>query len=193
MLNKAGVKLLDFGLAKIGENAGQTADQAFTQTSTNALTGDNAILGTPQYMVPEQIEGLAVDHRADSFAFGCVLYEMVTCKPPFEGKSATTIMAAILERPAPPLPPEASQFDWVINNCLAKDPEARFQNIHDVRLALERVQPAAVSTVPAKGKAPSCPGPSPHSPSPRSPPSPFGSSAPLNPWLSRPSRALLAI
>jgi len=149
MLNKGGVKLLDFGLAKITAS-GPAAGAALTQTSTNVLTGANIVLGTPQYMAPEQIEGAEVDHRADIFAFGCVLYEMAAGKPAFEGKSATSIMAAILERPAPPLPSEAAQFDWVIANCLAKDPDARFQSVHDVRLALERVQPAVSISAPKR-------------------------------------------
>lgn len=147
MLTRSGVKLLDFGLAKMPDRAAPS-DHGATMTMTSPITDRNTIMGTPQYMAPEQIEGAETDHRADIFSFGCVLYEMILGKPPFEGKSATGVMAAILERPAPTLPADVAQFDWLIGHCLEKDPEARFQNIHDVRLGLERipVQTAAPQT-----------------------------------------------
>ena len=136
MLTKSGVKLLDFGLAKIAP-AAATADGATASMST-PLTGGHTILGTPQYMAPEQIGGREVDTRADIFAFGCVLYEMLTGQRAFEGKSATSVMAAILERDPPALTPAFTRFDWLIRRCLEKDPDARFQSISDVRLELER-------------------------------------------------------
>ena len=144
MLTRSGVKLLDFGLAKMPSRAERSEGDA-TMSMTSPITDRHTILGTPQYMAPEQIEGAETDHRADIFSFGCVLYEMISGKPPFEGKSVTSVMAAILERPAPGLPADVAQFDWLIQHCLEKDPEARFQNIHDVRLGLERmpVQTAA--------------------------------------------------
>jgi serine/threonine protein kinase len=138
MLTKSGVKLLDFGLARMMARAA-TTEGGLTMSMTSPLTASHTILGTPQYMAPEQIEGAEADHRADIFSFGCVMYEMISGKPPFEGKSATSVMAAILERPAPALPAEVMQFDWLIQRCLEKDADARFQNIHDVRLVLERL------------------------------------------------------
>jgi Tol biopolymer transport system component len=151
MLTKSGVKLLDFGLAKMPARADGSDHEAtmstmsMTSAITERITDRHTILGTPQYMAPEQIEGAETDHRADIFSFGCVLYEMISGKPPFDGKSVTSVVVAILERPAPPLPADLAQFDWLIQHCLEKDPEARFQSIHDVRLGLERmpVQTAA--------------------------------------------------
>jgi serine/threonine protein kinase len=142
MLTKSGVKLLDFGLAKM---AARGAAPEVGATMSMTVTAHNTVVGTPQYMAPEQIEGADTDHRADIFSFGCVFYEMISGKPPFEGKSATSVMAAILERPAPALPADLAQFDWLIQRCLEKDAEARWQDIHDVRLELERmpVQTAA--------------------------------------------------
>lgn len=87
LVTKAGVKLLDFGLAKMRPKASAVAAE---QTVTLALTGENTILGTPQYMAPEQIEGREADARSDLFSFGCVFYEMLTGKRAFEGKSASS-------------------------------------------------------------------------------------------------------
>src|SRR5262245_17031494 len=100
MLTKGGVKLLDFGLAKRLEGA--VASVSLGATVSNPLTGRGVILGTPQYMAPEQVEGGDADARSDIFAFGAILYEMTTGRRAFEGKSAASVMAAILERePAP--------------------------------------------------------------------------------------------
>src|SRR5262249_23250560 len=96
LVTKSGVKLLDFGLAKI--KASRTADG---NTETIALTQANPILGTLQYMAPEQLEGKEADARSDIFAFGAVLYEMLTGKHAFEGKSQASLIAAILEREPP--------------------------------------------------------------------------------------------
>ena len=148
MLTKSGVKLLDFGLAKIA--AAPAAVDGATVSMASPLTGRHTILGTPQYMAPEQIEGREIDTRADIFSFGCVLYEMLTGQRAFDGKSATSVMAAILERDPPPLMPAATRFDWVIRRCLEKDPDARFQSIHDVRLELERA-PEQAATPPRRG------------------------------------------
>jgi Tol biopolymer transport system component len=136
MLTKSSVKLLDFGLAKIAP-AAATAGGVSASVSAS-FTAGHTILGTPQYMAPEQIDGREVDTRADIFAFGCVFYEMLTGKRAFEGTSANSVMAAILERDPPALPPAFTRFDWLIRRCLEKDSEARFQSIYDVRLELER-------------------------------------------------------
>ena len=137
MLTKAGVKLLDFGLAKLTQS-GTEGHSALSEllTQQKALTAEGAIIGTFQYMAPEQLEGKDVDTRTDVFAFGVTLYEMLTGKRPFEGKSAASLIAAIIEREPRPLkeindetPPALSQL---IEGCLAKDPEDRWQNMADV-------------------------------------------------------------
>ena len=123
LLTKQGVKLLDFGLAKLAMPASSvvlsgagSADQS-DHATVAALTGAHTVVGTPQYMAPEQIEGREVDARSDIFAFGCVLYEMLTGHRAFEGKSASTVMAAVLATmPRPlqevlPLTPPALERD----------------------------------------------------------------------------------
>ena len=129
MLTKSGAKLLDFGLAKPHKHAvvsGQTV------TSAEPLTTKGTILGTLQYMAPEQLEGKEADARTDFFAFGAVLYEMATGRRAFAGPSHAAIIAEILDRdPAPVssmrmvLP---AALDHVVQKCLAKDPENRWQH-----------------------------------------------------------------
>jgi eukaryotic-like serine/threonine-protein kinase len=130
LITKQGIKLLDFGLAK------QTGPVKETDaTMIHGLTGQGQIVGTLQYMSPEQLHGKEVDGRSDLFSFGCVLYEMLTGKRAFEGASAASVIAAILEREPAPLnlsPP----LERVIRTCLAKDPERRFQTALDLKRAL---------------------------------------------------------
>jgi Tol biopolymer transport system component/predicted Ser/Thr protein kinase len=130
LVTKQGIKLLDFGLAK---QAGPVKETE--ATVTKGLTGRGEILGTLQYMSPEQLQSREVDARSDLFSFGCVLYEMLTGKRAFEGASAASLIAAILERePAPlNLPPP---LERVIKKSLAKDPEERFQTARDLKTAL---------------------------------------------------------
>ena len=130
LVTKQGIKLLDFGLAK---QAGPLKETG--ATVTKGLTGRGEILGTLQYMSPEQLQSKEVDARSDLFSFGCVLYEMLTGKRAFEGASAASLIAAILERePAPlNLPPP---LERVIRTCLAKDPDQRFQNARDLKRTL---------------------------------------------------------
>jgi Tol biopolymer transport system component len=143
MLTKSGVKLLDFGLAKAVAPAGPASllTSLPTMAGGASLTQEGTILGTIQYMAPEQLEGKEADVRTDIFAFGTVLYEMATGKKAFSGASQASLIAAILERePAPvstvqPMAPPA--LDRVVKTCLAKDPEDRFQTAHDVRLELQ--------------------------------------------------------
>src|SRR5712691_3196131 len=141
MLTKSGTKLLDFGLAKLRQDAAPAISFSQLPTAKDPLTVQGTILGTLQYMAPEQVEGGEVDARADIFAFGAVVYEMATGRKAFEGKSQTSLIAAILtQEPRPilehqPLAPPA--LDRLVRICLAKDPEGRFQNAHDLKLQLE--------------------------------------------------------
>ena len=141
MLTKSGPKLLDFGLAKTqfaGVSFGVSAD---APTVAASLTAEGAILGTLQYMAPEQIEGKEADSRTDIFAFGALVYEMITAKKAFDGKSQASLMVSILERePAPiatlqPLTPPVLQR--VVDICIAKEPRDRWQTAHDVTLQLK--------------------------------------------------------
>ncbi|MEJ2086181.1 MAG: protein kinase, partial [Acidobacteriota bacterium] len=145
MLTRSGAKLLDFGLAK--GIIGLADPAALTQSPTmSPLTEEGTLVGTFQYMAPEQLEGQDADARSDIFAFGSVLYEMSTGRRAFEGKTQASLIAAVLDRePVPisqvqPLLPPA--LERVIRTCLAKDPEERFQNAHDIRLQLEWVRDA---------------------------------------------------
>jgi eukaryotic-like serine/threonine-protein kinase len=131
LITKQGIKLLDFGLAK---QAGPVKDSE--STVTRGLTGQGQILGTLQYMSPEQLQSKDVDARSDLFSFGCVLYEMLTGKRAFEGASAASVIAAILEREPAPLN-LAPPLERVIRTCLAKDPEQRFQTALDLKRALK--------------------------------------------------------
>ncbi len=135
LITKTGVKLLDFGLAKIAAQAAAAGDN--TATIADALTKENTILGTLQYMSPEQLEGKPADARSDIFAFGLVLYEAITGKAPFTASSQASLIAAIMKEEPPvlsatqPLAPPA--LDRVIQKCLAKDPDARWQTAADLR------------------------------------------------------------
>jgi Tol biopolymer transport system component len=143
MLTRTGAKLLDFGLAKSldCEASVVTSEGVARAGETKSLTAEGAILGTLQYMAPEQVEGSDADARTDLFALGTVLYEMATGRKAFEGKSQASLLAAILERePAPmaafqPITPPA--LDHVVRRCLAKDPDERWQAASDVRRELQ--------------------------------------------------------
>ena len=142
LATKGGIKLLDFGLAKL-QLPGPGVSQASEQATVAALTGAHTIIGTPQYMAPEQIEGRDADVRTDIFALGCVLYELVTGKRAFEGKTASSIMAAILatepRKISELVPVTPPMLEWIILRCLEKDPDARWQNAHDVGMQLKWV------------------------------------------------------
>ena len=138
MLTKTGAKLLDFGLAK---GVPLAAGEPTALTITQPLTGKGTLVGTFQYMSPEQLEGKEADARTDIFAFGAVLYEMATGKRAFEGKSQASLIAAIMNhQPAPisqiqPMTPPA--LDHLVRTCLAKDPDDRIQTAHDILLQLQ--------------------------------------------------------
>ncbi|HXH28114.1 MAG TPA: serine/threonine-protein kinase, partial [Candidatus Polarisedimenticolia bacterium] len=143
MMTKGGIKLLDFGLAKGMGLAAAPSNLTASPTLTSPLTGDGRIVGTFQYMAPEQLDGKEADARSDLFALGAVLYEMATGRRAFEGKTQASLIAAILkEEPRPigaivPLSPAG--LDRVVRQCLRKDPEERIQSAHDVRLLLETI------------------------------------------------------
>src|SRR5579859_513505 len=151
MLTQSGAKLMDFGLAKpLGPRntaTGSGAAPSFTAAATlsgqsplTPLTTAGSIVGTIQYMSPEQIEGKEADARSDIFAFGAVLYEMATGKRAFQGKSHLSTASSILEKdPEPistiqPLAPKA--LEHTVQVCLAKNPEERFQNAYDLKIQL---------------------------------------------------------
>jgi eukaryotic-like serine/threonine-protein kinase len=147
MLTKSGAKLMDFGLAKatpaITPSSSGLSMTMSTPAGAHPLTTQGTVVGTFQYMSPEQIEGKEADARSDIFAFGAVLYEMVTGKRAFEGKSQLSVASAILERDPEPIsaarqgiPPA---LERTIRICLAKDPEQRWSTAHDVVLQLTMI------------------------------------------------------
>jgi Tol biopolymer transport system component/predicted Ser/Thr protein kinase len=143
LVTRQGIKLLDFGLAK---RTGPLKEAE--ATLTEALTSNGQILGTLQYMSPEQLQGKATDARSDLFSFGCVLYEMLTGRRAFEGGSSVSVIAAILERQPEPLT-VALSLERVVRRALAKDPDQRFQTARDLKAALiwamEQPPPGAVA------------------------------------------------
>ena len=147
MLTKGGAKLLDFGLAKVYEPRADTPGSLTAlPTATTPLTGQGLIVGTLQYMAPEQLEGREADARTDIFAFGLVLYEMIAGKRAFEARSQAAIISSIMTSDVPPLsslnsavPPA---LDHVVTTCIAKDPDARWQTAHDVLLQLRWIAEA---------------------------------------------------
>ncbi len=137
MLTKSGAKLLDFGLAKLKqEMAPANAHLSQLPTASEPLTAQGTILGTLQYMAPEQLEGKEADARTDIFAFGVVVYEMATGKKAFEGKSQASLIAKILETDPAPIsslqPMTPSALDRVVKKCLAKEPDDRWQSARDL-------------------------------------------------------------
>ncbi len=140
MLTKSGVKLLDFGLAKVLQPEAPVESLTSAPTAAKDVTREGTILGTLSYMAPEQLEGKKADPRTDIFAFGATLYEMATGRKAFSGESQASVISSILSsEPQPistlaPLTPPA--VDRVVKTCLAKDPEHRWQSAADVGLEL---------------------------------------------------------
>ena len=152
MLTKSGAKLLDFGLAKPAPNAVKVASGSMA-TMSKPLTVEGMIVGTFQYMAPEQVQGQDADARSDLFALGAVLYEMMTGKRAFAGKSQISVMSAILEKEPEPVssvqPMASPALDHVIQRALAKDPNDRWQTardlIHELKWSAESTaSPSAV-------------------------------------------------
>src|SRR5207249_416546 len=155
---EARAKLLDFGLAKTAAPAVSGAGLSMLPTTPRGLTAQGTILGTFQYMAPEQVEGKDADARSDIFSFGALVYEMVTGKRAFEGNSAPSVVAAILEREPPrmsslqPLTPVA--LAHIVSRCLAKDPDERWQRMSDVMRELKWIADAELPDVTTKGAGP---------------------------------------
>ena len=157
-------KLLDFGLAKraafaVGMTPG--ADTPNEPTRAGPLTGMGTILGTIHYMAPEQLEGREADVRADVWAFGCVLYEMLTGRHAFDAPTHASVIAAILERQPEPIALPDSRLSPAINRlvaaCLEKNPDDRFQSMRDVRRELDWLEdraPGAAGTTPKAARWP---------------------------------------
>ena len=153
MLTKSGAKLMDFGLAKsnsVFQSKGvdssltpstPTMNMSVLSAPAGPLTQQGMVVGTFQYMAPEALQGQPADARSDVFSFGCVLYEMITGKRAFDGKSQLSVLAAILDKEPEPIaalqPSAPPALDNVVKNCLQKNPEERFQTAHDVKLQLK--------------------------------------------------------
>ena len=156
LVNEAGVKLLDFGLARLvaPESADSGSPDSRLDTKHKPLTSEGAILGTFQYMAPEQLEGKTADFRTDLFALGVVLYEMLTGQKAFSGKSQASLIAAILEHEPEPIsklaPLSPRSLDRIVTRCLAKDPASRWASAHEVRELLSFVaeEEGTVSSAP---------------------------------------------
>jgi Tol biopolymer transport system component/tRNA A-37 threonylcarbamoyl transferase component Bud32 len=151
MLTKSGVKLLDFGLAKAAASVVQPSDLTSQPTMLpRNLTEKGTILGTLQYMAPEQLEGKEADVRTDIFAFGAVLYEMASGRKAFEAKSQASLISAIMSSDPPsisairPVTPPA--LDRLVRTCLAKDPEERWQSAADVARELRWIGSGSSTT-----------------------------------------------
>jgi eukaryotic-like serine/threonine-protein kinase len=157
MLTKSGVKLLDFGLAKAAAPIA-SAGLSMLPTTPAGLTAQGAILGTLQYMAPEQLEGRETDARTDIFAFGAVVHEMLTGKRVFEGRSQASLISAIMSaQPAAvsSLQPQApTTLDHIVARCLAKDVDERWQSAHDLKLQLTWIAEGKSSAPMASSSAP---------------------------------------
>lgn len=147
MLTKDGAKLLDFGLAKVQIDPNGGGQSTITQSTP--LTGVGTIVGTMQYMAPEQLEGKEADSRSDIFSFGILLYEMATGLKAFKGGSQASLIASILkEEPrsvSEVLPAVPPMLEQTVNQCLAKDPDQRWQSAGDLKRALQWISEGKVA------------------------------------------------
>ena len=175
MLTKNGPKLMDFGLAKPSPGAGSssgaspltpstpTMSVAVLAGSASPLTQKGTVVGTFQYMAPEVLQGAEADARSDIFSFGCLLYEMLTGRRAFEGKSQFSVLGAILdkepERISSVLPDSPPRLDETVQLCLAKTPDQRYGCMHDVQIQLEALREGAKAgssqVSPSKAASPS--------------------------------------
>jgi Tol biopolymer transport system component len=146
MLTKGGAKLLDFGLAKTTTRVGAAPGLSMLPTTPPTLTAQGTILGTLQYMAPEQLEGQEADARTDIFAFGAIVYEMLAGQKAFPAKTQASLIGAILKDDPPPVstvqPLAPPLLDHIVRRCLAKDPDERWQTASDVMRELKWVAEA---------------------------------------------------
>ena len=154
MLTESGAKLLDFGLA-MGPALAPTATSTTASFAHNKLTVEGTLIGTFEYMSPEQLEGKQADARTDIFAFGAVLYEMATGRKAFEGESQASLIASILTEHPPAITstrstlendPALAALEHVVERCLAKNPDERWQTMRDVKLELDWIAKGRTST-----------------------------------------------
>jgi len=150
MLGKSGAKLMDFGLARAHDGAGPlrsgSSELSVSPTMSRPLTAEGSIVGTFQYMAPEQLEGGEADARSDVWSFGCVLYELVAGRPAFEGRSAASLISSIMKEEPRPLGESAAtaqrelpppELERLVRRCLAKDPDERWQSAADLKHELQ--------------------------------------------------------
>ncbi len=162
MLTNSGAKLMDFGLARATGLASEAGTLTESPTMSRALTAEGTIVGTFQYMAPEQLEGKEADTRADLWALGCVLYEMATGERAFEGTSQASLISAIMKDEPPPItelqPLTPPALERVVKRCLMKDPDDRWQSARDVMHELRWiVEAGSKQGAPAPVAAPSRP------------------------------------
>ena len=154
MLTKSGAKLMDFGLAKESGPAPLAAALTEMTMEQAKLTSAGMIVGTFQYMAPEQLEGKEADARTDIFALGEVIFEMATGKPAFSGKSRASLIAAILTTEPPPItqlqPITPVTLERVVQKCLAKDPDERWQSASDLASELKWIASGSSTALPAQ-------------------------------------------
>lgn len=147
--NEGRVKILDFGLAKLAQTGGSTESESLAMTLTNGPTEAGKVLGTVGYMAPEQVRGATVDSRTDIFAYGAVLYEMISGRRAFRRDTAAETMTAILKEDPPEFDdlahPVSPGLERIIRRCLEKKPEQRFQSAKDLGFALEARTEASVA------------------------------------------------
>jgi Tol biopolymer transport system component len=151
MVTKGGAKLLDFGLAKPLSAAAAAAGSTLP-TQHTPVSSFGMVMGTLSYMAPEQLEGKDADARTDIFAFGAILYEMVTGKRAFAGAGHLSVIAAILDCNPPPAsalqPSVQPMLDWILRRCLARNPDDRWQSAHDVLVALKDLAEGRLDVTP---------------------------------------------
>jgi len=163
MLTRTGAKLLDFGLAKPSAPAVAASGLSMLPTTPPNMTTQGTIIGTFQYMAPEQVEGLEADARTDIFAIGALLFEMIAGYAPFQGKTRAALLGAILKDNPPPLstvqPTTPKTLDRLVTRCLAKDPDDRWQSVRDIVHELEWIaagsdgEAATAPPKPASGRS----------------------------------------
>ena len=150
IITKHGVKVLDFGLAKLSTERLSSDSASSIDTMTEPITRAGAVLGTLYYMSPEQVEGKETDERSDIFSFGVVFYEMITGQRPFNGDTQAAVLASVLKEPPPPMSPwqpaVPRQLERVVRKCLEKKPDDRWHSARDLKPTLELIDLDAPGT-----------------------------------------------